>query len=75
MYKTILLFSLMIFLFPSCSATKIVDQNYEIVSLYIIKNDKAEKVAELKVELLTTYRSYEKLKWEIPKNTSVSTSY
>lgn len=41
----------MIFSLPilfSCSVTKIVDQNYEIVSLYIIKNDKAEKVAELK---------------------------
>jgi hypothetical protein len=41
----------MTFLFPilvSCSVTKIVDQNYEIVSLYIIKIDKAEKVAELK---------------------------
>lgn len=32
----------------SSSITKIVDQKYEIVSLYIIKNDKAEKVAELK---------------------------
>jgi hypothetical protein len=40
----------MIFLFAilvSCSVTKIIDQNYELVSLYIIKNDKAEKVAEL----------------------------
>ncbi|MFJ5714502.1 hypothetical protein [Neobacillus sp. NPDC093127] len=51
MNKIILLFSLMIFLFAilvSCSVTKIVGQNYEIVSLYIFENDKAEKVAELK---------------------------
>ncbi|MFF2448269.1 hypothetical protein ACFVSW_14310 [Neobacillus sp. NPDC058068] len=61
MNKTILLFSLMIFslsILVSCSVTKIVDQNYEIVSLYIIKNDKAEKVAELKdkkkIQELTT---------------------
>ncbi|ETI68249.1 hypothetical protein [Neobacillus vireti] len=51
MFKTILLFSLTIFslsILVSCSVTKIVDGNYEIVSLYIIKNDKAEKVAQLK---------------------------
>jgi hypothetical protein len=48
--KNMLLFSIFIFSFSllvSCNATKIVEENYEIITLYQLKNDQLEKVSEL----------------------------
>jgi hypothetical protein len=49
--KNMLLISILIFSFSflvSCNATKIVEENYEMITLYKLKNDQLEKVSELK---------------------------